>query len=511
MSTQTFRRILYLMGFGILAYLGLQNIKSIWEFLLSALDLFTPIFQALAIAFVLNVPMKAIETHVFEKQDILPKKYRRPLSPTLKKWKRPLSLLGALFFLLAAFAIVIFVVLPSLVTTISQLLLGLPNFVAKVQEKLTLFFSEYTKLESIFESFSISWINILSKIVDFGQSSAAGFVKDTLNATTTVVSTMGQFFFGVILAIYVLLSKETLKYQFFRLMQACFKPERIRNALPVIQLIRYTFSNYISGQFLEALILGGLTILGMLIFNIPLIPIIGVVVVLMALIPVVGSFITLIVSSLLLLTQDPAKAVLFFVFFTVLHQIEGNLIYPHVVGKSVKLPGVWVMFAITLGGSMGGVLGMILSIPIFSVIYTLLSVWMVKRRAQKVSNLPGPNWEERSAKFLERFSKEEGLPFSLAVEPDASELEVALELDRQIAALRPESEQRESSFTLKAVNKVSETVKGLLDKGREKVKEVSDTAVTKTELSIQSEEPSTESTSPETASTEGTSPQATEE
>lgn len=387
-SRSTFRKLIALILIAVLSYLTLQNIGTLWYFVGDLLSLCMPILLGLVLAFIINVPMRGIERLLFEHPFYLPQERWYPLSVWRKKLKRPFSLLLALVLILGLFTAVLVFVIPSLVQTISDLLSGIPAFLHRIQTVLDRFFADNQQAQNLFREVQSSWQTLLNDVWVFAKHGAGSMLQNTFYATTSAFSSLGSFFISLILAIYILIAKETLQRQCLKVLHAFFSRAALAQILPVFSLMNRTYSSYISGQFIEACILGGLTLLGMLILNLPFAPMISVLVIVMAMIPIVGSFISAGVGFLLILTQNSTKALIFLLFFLILQQIEGNLIYPHVVGKSVKLPGLWVLVAITLGGSLAGVPGMLVSIPTFSVLYTLTGRWLNLRLAQQKKNQP---------------------------------------------------------------------------------------------------------------------------
>lgn len=410
MSKTTFRRLLILVLTAILFYLGLQNISSIWAFIGRVIGLLTPIVMGLVTAFILNVPMNAIERHLFVRPFFLPKEKHYPVSPLRSKLKRPISLILSLCILLMILSILLFVVLPTLVQTISDLFNGIPTFLNRTKEWVSKTFDN-EELNNMMTQLQDNWSNVITKLIQLLQHGVGPLLKNTLVATTSVFSVLGQFLVGLVLAIYILISKETLRRQLFKLMHAILSRNAIATLLPVLSLTNRTFSSYISGQFLEACILGTLTFLGMTILGMPFAPMITALVIIMAMIPIVGSFLSAAIGFILILTQSSTKALIFVIFFIILQQIEGNFIYPHVVGKSVKLPGLWVLFAIAIGGSVGGIGGVLIAIPTFSVIYTLIRQW-VNSRLQLSYSARSSLWADRSNRILERMTGEDAKPQS---------------------------------------------------------------------------------------------------
>lgn len=432
MTKATFRKLLILILFAILSYLVLSHLGELWSLTGDFINLMTPVILGLVIAYILNVPMAAIERHLFVHPFYLPKERWYPQHKLRRALKRPISLLLSLCIVFAAIAVLVFVVIPALVKTIGELVFSIPGFLYRVQNWANKIFENNEHVNRLLREVELNWQGVFDGVFQFVRHGAGALLQNTLTATTSVLSVVTQFLVSLILAIYILLSKEELRRQMFKLMHAVLSRRTISRILPVLSLANRTFSSYISGQFLEACILGGLTFIGMTILRLPLAPVITVLVILMAMIPIVGAFISGGVACLLILTQSPTKALIWLIFFLVLQQIESNLIYPHVVGKSVKLPGLWVLIAITAGGSLAGMLGMLISIPTFSVLYTLISRWatqriQARRQAQRVS------WFASQGGLLDRMA---GSTAKVAVQQSPSERTAVVvgETDEEVVA-----------------------------------------------------------------------------
>ena len=216
------------------------------------------------------------------------------------------------------------------------------------------------------------WKNLLVSAQNWLKTQGGNLVNTAFTTIGSVVTAVVNFGIGFVFAVYILLSKDRLSHQIIRLVNA-WLPEKAGKALRHTAVVaRDNFRSFISGQTLEALILGGLCMIGMLVLRIPYAPMVGALVGVTALIPVIGGFIGAGVGAVMILTQDPWKALVFVIFLIVLQQLEGNLVYPKVMGKRVNLPAMWILAAVTLGGSVGGPLGMLLSVPIASTLYVLL-------------------------------------------------------------------------------------------------------------------------------------------
>lgn len=322
------------------------------------LSLFYPFLLGAAIAFILNVPMRGIEKHLFKKKK--------------QKLKRPVSLLLTILFVAGLLGLVTFVVLPELIHTLKILQSSIPVFINELKDEGERLFIQYPGIVNYINSIQVDWKQVGEDVVSFLSTGAGTVLSGTLSAAFSIANGFFNFGIGFIFAIYILLQKETLSRQGKHLMKA-FLPQRAYDKIiEIAVLTEKTFSNFLAGQCMEAVILGSMFFITLSIFRMPYALLIGVLISFTALIPVFGAFIGCGVGVFLMLMLNPVKALTFLVIFFVLQQVEGNLIYPHVVGNSVGLPSIWVLVAVTLGGSAFGVVGMLVFIPLCSVLYALL-------------------------------------------------------------------------------------------------------------------------------------------
>lgn len=352
------RNVLGIATFCILLYWGLQNMDRVAAFLGMVGGLLLPFLLGAAMAFILNVPMRAIETH-------LPQKLQRA--------HRGISLVLTLAAVVGVVMVVSLLVLPQLKNTVQTIAARMPAFWAQAQQWANELMIRYPELADwLSEAGNLNLRNVTQQVMDWLKNGGLALVGNTVTAATGIISGFVNFFIALIFAIYLLFQKETLSRQGRMLLFAWMRPEHVEKVLEVVRLANKTFSNFLSGQCLEACILGALFAVGMLLFRMPYVLLVSVLVAVTALIPVFGAFIGCFVGAFLILIQNPMQAVVFVILFLVIQQIEGNLIYPRVVGGSVGLPSVWVLAAVTLGGSMFGVVGMLVMIPLCSVLYSLL-------------------------------------------------------------------------------------------------------------------------------------------
>lgn len=325
------------------------------------------------IAFVINIPMRFFETKLFQR--------------FFSKGKRGFSLVLAFLSVILVINLVAVTVIPQLVATIRVLTNKIPVFWNNIIRQLEVIFAENPALmESLnqMEALEIDWKNMFSTIWGFLQNGMGNMLTSTFSVASSIISSTVSFFIALVFSIYVLAQKEKLGNQFKRTLKAYVSPVIYEGTLKVCFLLNQNFSNFITGQCTEAVILGLLFIVSMTLFRFDYAVMIGVLIAFTALIPIVGAFIGCFIGAFLMLVDDPVKAFWFVVLFIVLQQIEGNLIYPHVVGNSVGLPSIWVLAAVTIGGSLMGVLGMLIFIPLLSTAYMLLREDVNKRNSVKM-------------------------------------------------------------------------------------------------------------------------------
>lgn len=376
LNRNNMRKLMLLIAFGIALYLGLQNMYRISELLGWIGSFFAPIVLGLAVAFVLNVLMRQVETRLFAPLN-------RRFTKKWRKLRRPLSLLLSILIILGLIALILLILIPELVNTITSLTNNIPDFFNRLQTDIAELAAKHPKFREYVSGVNIDWSNVSQVLATYGQRFAGSLVNSTVAATAGFFHGMMTFVLGFVIALNVLLQKETLQRQAKRVLYA-YAPEKPANRFAYLcSLTNRAFSNFIAGTCTEACILGTLCFIGMSIFRFPYALLISVIVAFMALIPILGAFLSNVIGALLILTVSPLQAVWFVIYFTVLQQLEGNLIFPHVVGSKVGLPVLWVLAAVAIGGSAFGVAGMLISIPLFSVLYTLLKEDVGRRMKKK--------------------------------------------------------------------------------------------------------------------------------
>ena len=361
---RTNKEIMLLILFTAGVCLGVIHFSTLLTLSGSLLSMVKPFLAGCAIAFVVNLPLNFLEKKVLNR-----------LPGRLKKLERPLGICLSFLIILAIVNLVVLAVIPQLGRTIAQLGQKIPVFLENTLNRAEVLAADYPELVAWLETLeyrNLNWDSILQTAVNFLKSGVGSLVNSTVTVAGSLVGGVVNSLIAMIFSIYVLSQKEKLGEQLKRIIHAYCKEKTEKRILYVSHLLYINFSKFITGQCTEAVILGLLFIVAMTIFGMPYAFMIGVLIAFTALIPIVGAFIGCFVGAFLILVDDPIKAVWFVVLFLIIQQLEGNLIYPRVVGNSVGLPSIWVLLAVSLGSSMFGVLGMLIFIPLFATLYTLL-------------------------------------------------------------------------------------------------------------------------------------------
>ena len=350
----------------VMQHLGLVVDGARWLF-----GVISPFVLGAVIAFIVNVPMSRIEYHLFEKRG------------SKVKGQRGISFMLTLALVITVLVVVVYIVVPQLSDTIKMIAVQLPGAFEATKDWLLSKMSYWDDLQMLLEKITIDWDEIIKKVSKVLQEAATAMVDSGVGAITNIVGAIINFFIGFVFAIYILLSKEKLGGQGKQILYALLDEKRADKALEICSISYRVFSKFLSGQCLEACILGALFVVTMTIFRLPYAMLIGVLIGFCALIPIVGAFIGCAVGVFLILMVSPIKALIFLVLFLVLQQLEGNLIYPKVVGNSVGLPSIWVLAAVTIGGNLMGVAGMLIFIPLCSVAYILFKMYVKGKLEEK--------------------------------------------------------------------------------------------------------------------------------
>ena len=383
-NKQNIKGLLLVVCGGVAFYCALQNLDVVWGAVRGLLGILAPFLLGGALAFVLNVPMRAIERHLLQNS-------RRGA-----KLRRPLALVLTLLAVLGVLALASLVIGPGIADAVMSIIREIPAAFDRLQKQLNgLAESLAAYLPMIQEwlaGVNIDWESLSRRVLEYAQALGSGIVSSGGGFIGGLVSGVSTFVIGLIFSFYILLQKEKLSRHGRQVIYGLLPLRQADRTLEILRLASRTFSSFLSGQCLEACILGTLFAVAMTIFRMPYALLVGVLIALTALIPIVGAFIGCAVGALLIAIDDPWKALWFIVLFLVLQQIEGNLIYPHVVGSSVGLPSIWVLAAVTLGGSLMGITGMLFFIPLCSVLYALFRSYVKERLAKK--GVPPEKWRD---------------------------------------------------------------------------------------------------------------------
>lgn len=366
------KTIIELIIFTVVIIFAFVNIEALWGFITYIIKIFMPFIIGVMIAFVLNVLLNVVENKLF-------KKLNEKNGKVWKKIKRPTSLITTFIIIIALIAFILGLLIPQLKNTATIFTENFDSYKKesiKILDKIGIDDKDIKVLNKNIEK-------IKGEVTSYVGDNKQEIVQTTFGVASSVVGTITSLVLGIVFAIYILLKKEDLARQSRKVLKAYFPEKKEKRIREIANLSNKTFGNFISGQCLEALIIGVLCFIGMFILQIPYASTISVLVGFTALIPVFGAFIGTVIGAFLILMVDPTKAIIFIIFILILQQLEGNLIYPKVVGKSVGLPGIWVMVAVTVGASIAGVLGMLLSVPICSVLYSILKTDVNNRIDQK--------------------------------------------------------------------------------------------------------------------------------
>ncbi|MBE6837876.1 MAG: AI-2E family transporter [Ruminococcus sp.] len=361
LDKNTMKKIVFLIAFAITFYMLLANIKSVGNVIGYLFGIALPIVLGFFIAFVLNVPLRTIEKHLFTSKN-----------KTVQKIKRPVSILLSILIVVAIVTGVLWLVIPELIKTVQLLVDIFPDFVEKIKDKVVVLYNKHPEIKNTLDFIGENKKEITGTFVDFAKTAAGGILGSTFSIISSFFGGVINVVLGFIFAVYILANKEGLKFTFKKILKVWFPDNQTNKVFHVCAVANNIFAKFVVGQFTEAVILGTLCMLGMVLFRFPYAGMVGALVGITALIPVVGGFIGAGVGAFMIMMEDPIKAILFIAYIIILQQIEGNLIYPKVVGSSVGLPAMWVLAAVTIGGGLAGIMGMLIGVPVASTIYYLL-------------------------------------------------------------------------------------------------------------------------------------------
>ena len=376
LNKENMRKLGELILFTIIILIALWNYKILFDWIGAAFRIILPFILGGGIAFILNIPMSFLEEKIFQNRHLKEKKIAQRLS-------RPVCLILTLAIVIGVVVLVMFVVIPELTRTILSLGRTIQTFIPEAQQFLEKLFTDNKEIQAWLSNLNLDVGRLTDTVMSFFQNSAGNVLNSTMSAIGSIVSGVTTFVIAFVFSCYVLLQKEKLNVQVKKVVYAFFPEKRAEWMFEVGSLASKAFSSFFTGQCVEALILGCMFFIVMSILNMPYTMLVSVLIAFTALIPIFGAFIGCFVGAFLILMVDPMQMIVFVVTFLILQQIEGNLIYPKVVGSSVGLPSIWVLAAVTIGGSLMGIVGMLIFIPIVSVVYTLFRASVYKHLKRK--------------------------------------------------------------------------------------------------------------------------------
>lgn len=353
----------------------LMNTQAIGSVVGTVWGILFPFVLGFILAFLFNIPMKSIET-----------RFLKRVSPKRRRWT---SFIITVFLLLAVLAFVIFLVVPQLVDTIATLGKAMPGYFAQLEKTFEPYLSYLPTVQQWLDDLNLDWESIVKQVSSWVQTGAGNVLSSVVGIATSIAGGFFSFFVGIVFACYLLLDKERFTAQFLGMLKAYLPKDKVDKLLDLGHLISHTYAKFISGQCTEALIVGVIYIIALTVgrFDYPLL--IGVIVGITTLIPLIGAYLGCFFGMFLLfVSMGFWRTVAFVIMFVIIQQIEGNLIYPHVVGNSVGLPPVWIMVAVIVGGGLAGIFGALFFIPLFSVVYTLVRRDALSRLNKK--GIPSP-------------------------------------------------------------------------------------------------------------------------
>lgn len=349
--------------------LGIQNITVVVTVLQTVAGVLQPLILGAVIAYILNILMKKLEKIYF------PKSKNRLINKT----KRMVCIILSLLLVIGILGLVMGLVLPELAGAFAVIAESVPVYYEKLVAWLMTYSDKFPVIEEYINGLQLDWSQITKNLVMYATSGVGGIFNSAISVVSVVVGGIVNFVIALIFAIYLLAGKEKLSAQLKRVLEAYLSEKKRAQLAQMVAVADNTFSSFIVGQCTEAVILGSLCTIGMWILRFPYAPMTGAFIGVTALIPVAGAYLGAGVGAFMIMTVDPMKALLFLIFIVCLQQLEGNLIYPKVVGSSVGLPALWVLAAVTVGGGINGIFGMLLGVPIAATLYKLIGMDVRKK------------------------------------------------------------------------------------------------------------------------------------
>ena len=391
LSNLSIKKIRELIVFTALLVVALWKFDVVLGVLKTIGQIIFPFILGGAIVFVINVPMSFLEKKIFENI--------KKENKAARKLARPVSLLLTIVLVVGVIALVMIGVIPQLTKTMGSLMINITDFIPQIKIWIRDFFHDNREIMNLVDQVQFKPDQAIRWGISLLGNGAGNMMNTTVSAVGSVVSGLATFFIAFSFACYVLFQKEKLHVQVRKVLFAFLPKQKADAFLKVCSLTYRTFANFLTGQCLEAVILGCMFVATLSILRMPYALLIGVLIAFTALIPIFGAFIGCAVGSFLIFMVSPKQANIFIIVFLVLQQIEGNLIYPHVVGESVGLPSIWVLAAVTIGGNLMGIVGMLVFIPLLSVVYTIFRKVVYQRlKKRHIKQVTATDIEEYTEK-----------------------------------------------------------------------------------------------------------------
>ncbi len=365
----------------IVIFLGLEHLGAVADAFMWCVRIVMPLIIGIAIALVVNVPMRFFESILFKKCT----------RPRILRLRRPLAYVISLLLILCLLAGIIGLVIPHFIEAISAMVYTVRDIVTRFGAMSD---EEIRELPLGEWFLNVDWDAILARLTDWLKNEGTNILGTAFGTISSVVTGVIDFFISFVFSVYILFNKEKLKALFARGIKVWLPKKFGDFSLHALSLFNKNLRNFIFGQSLEALILGTLCTLGMLLLQLPYAPAVGAMVGVTALVPVIGCYIGAAAGALLIVTVSPVKLVIFLAFLIILQQIEGNIIYPKVIGSKVKLPAMWILAAVTIGGGIAGTVGMLAGVPVASTLYQLVRESTDKRAKRLGIDEPSPDGRE---------------------------------------------------------------------------------------------------------------------
>ena len=385
------KKIRELIVFTALLVVALWKFDVVLDVLKTIGQIIFPFILGGAIVFVINVPMSFLEKKIFENV--------KKENKAARKLARPVSLLLTIVLVVGVIALVMICVISQLTNSLGSLMIYITDFFPQIKFWIRDFFHDNREIMNLVDQVQFNPDQAIRWGISLLGNGAGNMMNTTVSAVGSVVSGLATFFIAFSFACYVLFQKEKLHVQVRKVLFAFLPKQKADAFLKVCSLTYRTFANFLTGQCLEAVILGCMFVITLSILRMPYALLIGVLIAFTALIPIFGAFIGCAVGSFLIFMVSPKQAIIFIIVFLVLQQIEGNLIYPHVVGESVGLPSIWVLAAVTIGGNLMGIVGMLVFIPLLSVVYTIFRKVVYQRlKKRHIKQVTATDIEEYTEK-----------------------------------------------------------------------------------------------------------------